>query len=134
LRVRRLALAQNRISLLFAALAVMVTVLIAAGPGEAAPRCASRVLSDWQDGRVDGTYPVSCYRQALAQLPEDVRVYSSAQSDITRALQARLSTPRVRAVAARTVGHGGGVSLLAVLGVTGAVLLVAGGSLAVVRR
>jgi hypothetical protein len=127
-------LAQNRISLLIAALAAVVTVLVAPGPAAAEPSCASLVLSDWQDGRLDGTYPVSCYRQALAQLPEDVRVYSSAQSDITRALQARLGTPRVRAVAARTAGHGGGVSLLAVLGVAGVVLLVGGGSLAVVRR
>ena len=127
-------MAQNRISLLVAALTVAVTVLVTAGPAAAAPNCASRVLKDWQDGRLDGTYPVACYRQALAQLPEDVRVYSSAQSDITRALQARLGTPRARAVAARTADHGGGISLLAVLGVTGAVLLIAGGSLAVVRR
>ncbi len=63
-----------------------------------------------------------------------MRVYSSAQNDITRALQARLGTPRVRTVAARTADHGRGISLLAVLGVTGAVLLIAGGSLAVVRR
>ncbi|HEY6069068.1 MAG TPA: hypothetical protein VIU81_10255 [Gaiellaceae bacterium] len=127
-------MAQNRISLLIAALAAVVTVLVTAGPAAAAPNCASRVLKDWQDGRLDGTYPVPCYRQALAQLPEDVRVYSSAQNDITRALQARLGTPRVRTVAARTAGHDRGISLLAVLGVTGAVLLIAGGSLAVVRR
>lgn len=127
-------MAQSRISLLFAVLAFVVTVLVTAGPAAAAPNCASRVLKDWQDGRLDGTYPVACYRQALAQLPEDVRVYSSAQSDITRALQARLGTPRVRAVAAHTVGHGGGISLLAVLGISGAALLIAGGSLAVVRR
>lgn len=127
-------MAQNRIFLLIAVLAVIVTFLVAPGPAAAQPSCASRVLKDWQDGRLDGAYPVSCYRQALAQLPEDVRVYSSAQSDITRALQARLATARVRPVAARTGRHGGGISLLAVLGVTGAMLLLAGGSLAVVRR
>src|SRR5580765_2945035 len=111
---------------LLAAMALGLMALALTGTARAAQSCGTRVLDDWRDGRLDGTYPVSCYRQALAQLPEDVRVYSSAQSDITRALQDRLGTPRVRAVAARTIGHGGGVSLLAVLGVTGAVLLVAG--------
>jgi hypothetical protein len=113
--------------------AAICAVLLLAGPAGAAPGCASRLLADWQDGRIDGTYPVSCYRQALAHLPEDVRVYSSAQSDITRALQARLGTPSARAAAAHG-GGGSGISPLAVLGITGGLLLLAGGSLAVVRR
>src|SRR2546423_14763630 len=80
---------QGRFCVLFA-MAVGLAALAFAGSAGAAQSCASRLIADWQDGRLDGTYPVSCYGQALAQLPEDVRVYSSAQGDITRALQSRL--------------------------------------------
>jgi hypothetical protein len=49
------------------------------------------VIDDWYDnGRVDGTYPVHCYDDAIDALPRDVRDYSSAKDDIQRALQARL--------------------------------------------
>jgi len=82
---------QGGFRLLFA-VAVGLTALVLAGTAGAATSCGTRVLDDWRDGRLDGTYPVACYRQALAHLPEDVRVYSTAQSDITRALQARLGT------------------------------------------
>src|SRR4051794_693284 len=91
---------QGRFRLLFAMAMVLAAAFTFAGSAAAKPSCASRLIADWRDGaRIDGTYPVSCYRQALAQLPEDVRVYSSAQSDITRALQARLSTRSLQSVA-----------------------------------
>ena len=49
------------------------------------------MIDDWYDnGRVDGTYPPHCYDDAIDALPRDVRDYSSAKEDITRALQARL--------------------------------------------
>lgn len=126
-------LQRKRICFLALFLAAFCAVLVLPGPAGATTSCASRLLADWQDGRVDRTYPVSCYRQALAHLPEDVRVYSSAQSDITRALQARLGAPPARATASHS-GRDSGISPLAVLGITGGLLLLAGGSLAVVRR
>ena len=52
--------------------------------------CAQTLLRDWADGRIDGTYPVACYRAALRSLPADLRVYSSAADDITAALQSRI--------------------------------------------
>jgi hypothetical protein len=117
-------------SMLFA-LAVSLTALAFTGTAGAAKSCGSRVLADWSDGRLDGTYPVACYRQALAHLPEDVLVYSTAQADITRALQARLS---VTAASLRDhKSSGGGVSPLLVIAVT-AVLLVAAGSVAAAVR
>ena len=110
--------------LFFVAMAVGVVALTYAGTAGATTSCASRVLSDWRDGRMDNTYPVRCYRQALANLPEDVRVYSSAQADITRALQARLET-----TAATSPDHGsggaGGVSPFLVLAITAAILAAA---------
>jgi uncharacterized protein (DUF3084 family) len=88
-------------------------------------------LNDWKDGRIDQTYPVACYRAALADLPEDVRVYSTAQSDITRALQAQLHAP-----AAKSAGgpdDGSGVSPLLVVAITATILVAAGSVAAAVR-
>jgi len=119
--------------LFFVAMAVGVVALASTGTAGATPSCGSRVLSDWSDGRIDNTYPVSCYRQALAKLPEDVRVYSSAQTDITRALQARL-----QAASAKSPDHGGGggggggVSPVLVVAITAGVL--AAGSAAAALR
>ena len=122
----------------FALLTIGLVVLAATTSGTAAAKssCASRLVADWQDGRIDRTYPVPCYRQALASLPEDVRVYSTATSDITRALHARLSSSAQRSTAASAAGSGGGgggVSTLVVLAIVG-VLLVAAGSLSLARR
>jgi hypothetical protein len=117
---------------LLLAMGLGLIALAATGTAGAAQSCGSRLLDDWRDGRIDETYPVACYRQALAHMPEDVRVYSTAQADITRALQARL-----RAAAATTAGHGngggGGVSPLLVVAITAALLVAAGSVAAVVR-
>jgi hypothetical protein len=116
--------------LLFA-IAIGVTALALAGTAGAAQSCGSRVLGDWRDGRIDGTYPVACYRQALASLPEDVRVYSTAQADITRALQAQIvatATP-----AAHAAGKSIAVSPLLVVAITAAILVAAGSIAAAVR-
>ncbi len=122
-------MAPARICLLVA-MAAGLLVLAVTGTANAAPSCGSRLIDDWRDGRIDNTYPVPCYRQALAHLPEDVRVYSSAQADITRALQARLaSSPKPE-----TSDHsGGGVSPLLVFAITAAVLVAAGSVAAAVR-
>ncbi len=66
-------------------------MLLAAAPASAAPSCARQVIDDWyDDGRVDRTYPLHCYDDAIEALPPDVRDYSSAKEDIQRALQARM--------------------------------------------
>jgi hypothetical protein len=63
----------------------------AAAPAEQhATTCKSRLLHDWEDGRIDGVYPVSCYRAALRSLPTDLEVYSSAHDDIAQALTNRI--------------------------------------------
>ena len=112
-------------------IATVGVALVIASPAGAASNCGERVIADWRNGHVNGTYPVTCYRQALAELPEDVRVYSSAQSDITRALQARV---RTQAAASKTTGHGGGgVSPLLVVAITAAILVAAGSVAAALR-
>ena len=65
----------------------------AASPSPATPAattCQSRLLRDWADGRIDGTYPLACYRAALRSLPADLKVYSSAPDDIRQALSQRI--------------------------------------------
>ena len=74
-----------------AAVAALAAVLLAAAPASAAPSCGRQVIDDWyEDGRVDRTYPLHCYDDAIEALPPDVRDYSSAKEDIQRALQARM--------------------------------------------
>lgn len=61
-----------------------------AAPASAAQSCGRQVIDDWyDDGRVDGTYALHCYDDAIEILPRDVRDYSSAKEDIQRALTNR---------------------------------------------
>jgi hypothetical protein len=112
--------------------AACLAALAVTGTASASQSCGSRVLTDWRDGRLDGTYPVACYRQALAQLPEDVRVYSSAQADITRALQQRLA-PASGPRADRVSAGGKGVSPMLVVAITVGLLAAAGSVAAALR-
>ena len=120
------------------ALAALLAALVFCGAGQAKAGCVSRLLADWRDGRIDGTYSVECYQTALAQLPEDLRIYSSAETDIQRALlarsQATLAAPAKGAQKPTQSGGGGdGVSPLLVLAITGAILAVMGSAFALVR-
>jgi hypothetical protein len=121
---------QGRILLLVAVAAALLALAVSGTAGAASQSCGTRLIEDWRDGRIDNTYAVACYRQALAHLPEDVRVYSSAQADITRALQARLAA----APKPRSSHHSsGGVSPLLVVAITAGVLVAAGSVAAAVR-
>jgi hypothetical protein len=96
------------------------------------------MLNDWRDGRIDGTYSVACYQTALAQLPEDLRIYSSAESDIKRALLSRtqvaLAAPAKAQTPTPSAGGGDhGVSPLLVLAIAGAILALTGSAFALVR-
>jgi hypothetical protein len=119
------------------AVTAVLGALVFSGAGQAKTGCGSALLSDWRDGRIDGTYSVGCYQAALEQLPEDLRIYSSAESDIKRALLARsqvtLAAPAKARKPAQSDGGGGGVSPLLVLAITGAILAVTGSAFALVR-
>jgi hypothetical protein len=72
------------------AVAALLAVAFSAAmarPAPAAGPCWKALLADWYDGRIDSTYPLHCYTDALKHLPPDVRTYSSAHDDILRALQ-----------------------------------------------
>ena len=78
-----------RVGVLLTIAAVASALAVAPSHGAAASldACAERVIRDWYTGgRIDGVYPLACYRAALRSLPDDVLQYSSADQDIRRAL------------------------------------------------
>ena len=77
---------------LVAILAALICELTSTSSARGATPCWQTVVTDWSDGRIEGTYPISCYRHALRALPEDIRLYSSAVDDIKRALAGRVRT------------------------------------------
>ena len=94
------------------AAAVLGLLLLAlAGPGTAAAAktpCWKTLINDWYDTSIDGTYPIPCYQQAIAHLPTDAQLYSSAKDDILRAmgraiaLQKQAKTPTTSAATTTT--------------------------------
>ena len=56
--------------------------------------CATALLRDWADGRIDATYRLECYRGALKLLPVDLRVDRRAPEDISQALSQRIVQSR----------------------------------------
>ena len=93
----------RNIATLFLLAAVALILGLGAGVAPASakskPPCWKTLINDWYDGRIDGTYPIHCYREALQHLPTDVDTYSSARDDIKQALQKRI-----------TQGAGGGTT------------------------
>ena len=143
------------------ATAFVAAVASFAGPAEASD-CGKAVLKAWNEGRLDSSFAPACYRKALQELPEDIRIYSSAQDDINRALLAsvarrsalrgtaqagavkgvvrRLSSAapakaiRQRAVAAAADPNANTVPLTVVISAAGAVVLVGAAGISVVAR
>jgi hypothetical protein len=76
-------------STLGAALALAVFIWSGTSTASAADAqtCGEAVVRDWTDGSIDRAYAADCYLAAIDALPEDVRTYTSAEDDITRALQ-----------------------------------------------
>jgi hypothetical protein len=73
---------------LVAALAALA-LGVAAQPAHAKTPCWKQVIDDWHDhnGRITGTYELHCYREAIAHVPEDLRVYTGIVEDIQSARQ-----------------------------------------------
>ncbi len=109
IRVRHLVVASVAVAVLVGAAIVALRATQkadrAAAPA-ASPACSSRLLTDWSDGRIDGTYPIRCYRSALESLPADLRIYSSAPDDIAQALSRRIVAARAAADARTLAGRG----------------------------
>jgi hypothetical protein len=88
----------TRAALAVAAVAAGLGIGVAAGrhervatgerfPSQPKTACGRAVMEDWWDnGRVDRLYPLHCYRDALASLPRDLRLYTNVQTAIHRTL------------------------------------------------
>jgi hypothetical protein len=91
-----------------AALAASVGVLATPAVASAAKPCWQTVVDDWRDGRIDNRYSIACYRAALANAPEDLKMYSSFPEDVNRALQSSvrsMSSFERRGRANGPIGH-----------------------------
>jgi len=74
-----------------------------------ASACSSALIRDWyNDGRIDGTYQVHCYREALKDIPEDQLVYGTLRDDLNRALQRTLAEHHGHITGATVIPGGGG--------------------------
>jgi hypothetical protein len=73
--------------LILALVAAFAACAFGVGTAQAS-NCSKALVRDWfPDGRIDKTYPVHCYREALKAVPEDQIVYGTLRDDLTRALQ-----------------------------------------------
>jgi hypothetical protein len=73
---------------LVAALAALA-LGVAAQPAAAKTPCWQQVINEWHDnnGRISSTYALHCYREAIARVPEDLRIYTGIVEDIQSARQ-----------------------------------------------
>lgn len=69
----------------------------------ARPACADAILEDWTNGALEATYPPDCYQAAIDALPEDLRAYTTAADDISRAAVAANRAPPTRQLASAPV-------------------------------
>lgn len=129
-----------------ALLMLLAAVAIAPSTASAAKEeCWQTLVEDWSDGAISNLYPISCYRQALANMPEDVRLYSSASDDINRALNGQVATRGLAGsnsaglgggapVAAATTRTGGSGMPFALVGSLAALLLFGGAAAYLIHR
>jgi hypothetical protein len=96
--------------ILVSACALVGATIVAPAPAAAAAPCWRQVVDDWFDGSIDGTYAPHCYQDALQHLPADARAYTTAASDIQRALLASIRARR--APDRRTAGSSPGTRSL----------------------
>ena len=87
---------------------LVAAVLLTTGTAAAKAPCRQELINDWYDGRIDKTYAIPCYREAINHLPADVQNYSSARDDITRALQARIAQKKGIKLPPSSTGKNGG--------------------------
>ncbi|MFN0152942.1 MAG: hypothetical protein ACKVUT_01020 [Gaiella sp.] len=58
------------------------------GTADAAARpCVAKIIADWDDNkpRLKGRYPVTCYREAIREAPQDIKIYTDFIEDVERA-------------------------------------------------
>lgn len=88
------------VSVLVAAVLAMAALAANASAATSGAPCWRQVINEWvKNDRVSANYPLHCYKDAIAHVPNDLRQYSSIEEDILAARQqaARgpLRTPQI---------------------------------------
>jgi hypothetical protein len=66
----------------------VLAVSFGAAAASAKTPCWRQIQNEWVNNqRIATTYPLHCYREAIAHVPEDLRQYSSIEEDILAARQ-----------------------------------------------
>ena len=74
--------------MLVAAVFGVLALTVGASVAAAKTACWRQIQNEWVENRhISTTYPLHCYREAIAHVPEDLRVYSSIEQDILAARQ-----------------------------------------------
>jgi len=77
----------------------VLALAVAAPPASAAKPCWRQLQDDWvDDGVIQSIYPLNCYREAIAHVPNDLAQYTGIIDDITAARQ-RAARAKVRRLA-----------------------------------
>jgi hypothetical protein len=76
------------VSVLVAAVLGMAALASDASAANAGTPCWRQVINEWvKTDHVSATYPLHCYNDAIAHVPNDLRQYSSIEEDILAARQ-----------------------------------------------
>jgi hypothetical protein len=66
----------------------LLALSVGAAAASAKTPCWRQIQNEWVNNqRIATTYPLHCYREAIAHVPEDLRQYSSIEEDILAARQ-----------------------------------------------
>ena len=72
-------------------LVIAAAFFVPAGAHAAVP-CRDKIYNEWYaTGKISTTYPISCYQDALKNVPTDAKIYSNLGGDIKAAMQAAIA-------------------------------------------
>jgi hypothetical protein len=103
------------VSVLVAAVLGMAALATSASAAPTGAACWRQVINEWvKNDRVSSTYPLHCYNDAIAHVPNDLRQYSSIEEDILAARQqaarrGNLRTPQIHVPTSSTNGPKNGL-------------------------
>jgi hypothetical protein len=84
--------------MVFAAALAALSFGVGTAAAKKKPTCWKVLLIDAYDGRIDKTYPVHCYHDAIKHIPEDSLIYGALKNDINRALLSAVADLRRKGV------------------------------------
>jgi hypothetical protein len=83
-------LKKTRAHVLLLAVALSVGAATLAPTARADAPCWRTIIHEWVAGGVHVDHPVRCYRQAIANAPADLKIYSNLTDDLQRLIHSRV--------------------------------------------